>query len=187
MSDQRTETRKAIKIVVIVMVATIVVSALLVVGGVVVYRRLRDRALTSKPSGLGPQFSYNAAQFQIIPPHLIRYEETASVELSFKDAHGIALGADDRLYVAGDRAIAVFDKDGQRGSDVTLDAAPQAVAVADGTLYIAMTAHVEVYDPAGKRKAKWEALSGKALLTAITVAERTPSAGRPERGSRMWP
>ena len=174
MSDQQTETRKAVKIVAIVMVVTVVLSALLVVGGMVVYRRMRAKAMSSPPSGLGPQFSYNAAALQIVPPHLIAYEETASVKLSFTEAHGIALGPDDRLHVAGDRAIAVFGKDGRRGSDVALDGAPQAVAVAvpDGTLYIAMADHVEVYGGDGKRTAKWEGLGPKALLTAIAVAEK---------------
>jgi hypothetical protein len=41
---------------------------------------------------------------------------------------------------------------------------------ADGTVYVGMIDHVEVYSPEGRRRAKWDSLGEKAIVTSIAVS-----------------
>ncbi|MHB1034795.1 MAG: NHL repeat-containing protein [Pirellulales bacterium] len=128
-------------------------------------------------SGLGEKFDYDVADLRRIDPALIQYAETGRIPTGFAEVHGLAVGPEDQIYVAGDKAIRVFDKDGARRSEIATGESPRCLAVAGpqqvgpGSLYVGFKDHVEVYDPAGARKARWEGLGPKAVLTSIAVSE----------------
>jgi len=168
MSPDQGQSKMALWIILGCAAAVVVLTVLVVLGAVAIYL-LSARVASQRGSGLGPEFDYGIEKLQVIDPKLIAYEETRAVELKLQEPRGIALGPDGRLYVAGDRKIVI----GGKGADeLQLDDAPRALAVAaDGTLYVAMADHVEVYSPKGERKASWESLGEKAMLTAIAVAE----------------
>ena len=129
-------------------------------------------------SGLGKDFTYDISELRKIDPKLIQFEEGPAIEVGLNEPRGLALDASGRLYVAGDEAIRVFnarapgagDGSGQV-AEFPLGGAPQCLAVAaDGTLYVGLRDHVEVYGPKGALKAKWESLGPRAVITAIAVA-----------------
>ncbi len=122
-----------------------------------------------KPDGGG---SLGVADLQKVDPKLILYEEDveATIQTGFEESRGIAVGADDAIYVAGDEAIHVVAPDGKREADVKLDAPPRCLAVdTDGTMYVATTTRVQVVDPAGKVAATWAPVGEKAVITSIAV------------------
>jgi DNA-binding beta-propeller fold protein YncE len=108
---------------------------------------------------------------------MVLYRQSGEIALTLAEPRAVAVGPQDRVYVAGDKTIAVFNSAGTKASEITLAEEPRAVAVAGeshahpGRLYVAMKDHVEVLDPAGKRLAAWESLGPKALLTSIAVGE----------------
>ncbi|MBM4040712.1 MAG: hypothetical protein FJ290_19585 [Planctomycetes bacterium] len=121
-------------------------------------------------SGLGKDFTYDLTEHRKVAPELIGYEEAAAIEPGLKEPRGIAVDAEDRLYVAGDELVVVFNKEGKREGEVKVGAAPRCLAVAaDGTLYVAMRDHVAAFDAKGERKAAWASLGEKALITSIAV------------------
>ena len=89
----------------------------------------------------------------------------------------MSVGPEDRIYVAGDRQVVVFDAQGTRRLAIALDDEPRCLAAAGprhefpGRVYVGMASHVEVYDPAGKRIAVWETPGGRAELTSIAVGQ----------------
>jgi len=124
-----------------------------------------------KPDGGG---SLGVADLQKVDPKLILYEEDveATIQTGFEESRGIAVGADDAIYVAGDEAIHVVAPDGKREADVKLDAPPRCLAVdTDGTMYVATTTRVQVVDPAGKVAATWAPVGEKAVITSIAVTK----------------
>ena len=117
---------------------------------------------------------------EIVPavdPALIRYGQTAAWPTDFKEAHALAVGPDDQVYVGGYRAVRVFHPDGTAGREIALEGTPQCLVVAGrdharpGRIYVGMEDHVEVYSAAGKRVAAWKSLGAKAFLTALAAAE----------------
>lgn len=104
-------------------------------------------------------------------PQLFAYREVKQVETGLAEPRGLALGPDERLHVVGDRVIRIFAQDGSSLSDVELGSAPQAVAVTnDGTIYVAMLDHIEVYGLDGTRRANWQSAGKRAYFTSVAVA-----------------
>lgn len=155
-----------------VIIFGIIVGVLIALAVVVGIVALAVFDVTGKRgSGLEKAFVYDIQELVTIDPNLILYEESGqAIRTGFKAAHGIALGADERIYVAGDKAVEIFEKSGTFSGRIEIAGAPRCLTVADdGEIYIGVGDHVEVYDGRGKRLASWGSLGEKALLTSIAV------------------
>lgn len=157
-----------------VLIAAVV---LLAVGvGVIVVAR-RD-LMGSRGGGLPDAFQYDLNEIKKIDPALIQYRQAAEIPLDVKQARAVAVGPQNRVYVAGDKAILVFEPDGKKAAEIALEDEPRCLAVGNaehafpGRVYVGMKGHIEVYDAGGKRLAVWEDLGDKAMLTSIAAAEQ---------------
>jgi hypothetical protein len=66
----------------------------------------------------------------------------------------------------------VFGKGAVLASELKLNGSPQCLTVTEnGTVYAGMRDSVTVYDSNGQRKADWEKLGQRAVLTSIAVSE----------------
>lgn len=133
-----------------------------------------EEAAAAQPSGrtLGKEFDYDISKLQRTDPKLIQFEETGSIAVGVKKLRAIAVAADDRIVVSGERVIRVFDKTGAKLQDISCSDSPRCLAVAaDGSVYAGVKDRVEVFDAAGKRKAQWDRAGKDAVLTSIAVAE----------------
>ena len=157
----------------VVVADTVVVLAIIV--GVFVWMRI-------SPSGeqgnkLPKQFDYNLEKYARVDPALIRYDQEATIKLDMTEPRAVAVGPRDRVFVAGDKAIAVFNRDGNRLKTIKLEQEPHCLVVAKadrpspGRLYVGMKEHVEVYDADGRRQAVWPTPGKRSVLTSIAVGE----------------
>ncbi|NUQ62530.1 MAG: hypothetical protein HUU20_08580 [Pirellulales bacterium] len=128
-------------------------------------------------SGLPQRFDYDLKTHKTIDPALILYRQAGELPLDLSASRAVAVGPEDRIYVAGDQKILVFDREGTRRSEIALESEPRCLAVGGagnkepGRIYVGMRDHVEVYGPDGTRQAVWERLGEKAVLTSIAVAD----------------
>jgi hypothetical protein len=147
--------------------------AIAVVVGVVAVIRLDTTG--EKGNGLGKEFIYDVKDLVKIDPNLILYEETVQpISTGFTNSRGIALDSQGSIYVVGDKAIRLHDKNGNFLNEINFDDAPRCLTVADdGRIYLGMKDHVEVYEGAyrseGKRLGIWSTLGDDAVLTSIAV------------------
>jgi hypothetical protein len=123
---------------------------------------------------LPAEFTYDLSEFMKVDPNLIHYEEAAAVETGMNKPRGMAVGAEDRLMLAGDRSIRCSDPQWKTFAELKLAGEPQRLAgsAKDGATYVAMTDHVEVYGPNGRPLATWDPAGPKSALTGIAVAEK---------------
>jgi hypothetical protein len=121
-------------------------------------------------SGLPLSCDYNLDKYEKIEPAMIRYRQKAVIPVAMKDVRGIAVGVDDRILVAGDKAVWVFANDGKKLKEISLENEPHCLA-APGRLYVGMEDHVEVYDDQGKRLAVLARPAQRARLTSIALSE----------------
>lgn len=161
----RTSGTTNIKTVVGVLVALAVVVAIVAVTKLDVFG--------NKGSGLSKEYTYDIAELARVDPNLILYEECAGIiRTGFSDSHGIIVDSEGSIYVAGDRAIRIFALNGDLQREIELTDVPRCLAVAvDGTIYIGLKDHVDVYDTQGQRQASWDNLGPDAILTSIAVME----------------
>lgn len=154
-------------------IAAVVVLAIVVAAAAVSRVDLTGDAGSRLPE----RFDYNLENFKKIDPALVLYAQTAEIPLELSAGRAVAVGPEDRIYVAGDRAVLVLDPDGKKRSEIVLEDEPRCLAVAGSTddsperIYVGMKDHVEVYDLHGKREAVWERLGDKAVLTSIAVGQ----------------
>ena len=112
-----------------------------------------------------------------IDPALIGYEQTAEITVPLQKVRALAVDADDRIYVGGDRAILVFSPEGVKQREIPLRGEPTCLAVAgkghafSDRIYVGMESHVEVVGSDGKPVAGWKPIE-KALLTSIAAGGR---------------
>ncbi len=132
-----------------------------------------------KGSGLGKEFTFEVDTY--IDPNLILYEESAQpISTAFAASSAVAVGPNDCIYVAGDKAVKVFSENGSLLATMELAdkpagawaGKPRSLAVSDdGKIYVGMPGHVEVYDGQGNQLASWDSLGRDAVLTSIAVSK----------------
>jgi len=154
-----------IKIVIGVLIALAVVVAVVAV--------VRLDVTGSKGGGLDKKFKYEVNELARIDPNLFLYEESAdSIKTGFTSTYGVTVDSKGSVYVAGDKAVRIFARNGDRLGEVKLNDTPRCLAVtADGTIYTGMKDHVEVYDARGQKQASWDSLGKEAILTSIVVSD----------------
>lgn len=123
-------------------------------------------------SRLSQAYDLDVAKLAAFDPNLILYEEDApAVATGFARARALAVDAGGLLYVAGDRAIRILGQTGNLQRLIILSGEPRCLAVpADGTLYVGLRDHVEVFDSKDQRQAVWPSLGERTFLTSIAVS-----------------
>jgi hypothetical protein len=106
-----------------------------------------------------------------VPENMIIAKESARFATGFTELRALAVGPEDRIYAAGDKAVVVMGSDGKQMSKIDLGSVPNAVGVAgDGTVYVGLMDHIEVFDAKGAKKATWEKMSPTTWITSVAVA-----------------
>ena len=120
--------------------------------------------------------SADTSNDQRIDPALILYKQSQSIPTGFKESRAIAVDANGAIYVAGDSAIRVFDSDGKRLREISLDSKPMCIAVDGGKIFIGAKSQIAVCNVATGQVTKWSAvgekgLFKKAIFTSIAVSK----------------
>ncbi|MGA2864383.1 MAG: hypothetical protein ABSF95_07830 [Verrucomicrobiota bacterium] len=116
-------------------------------------------------------FAYDLERVSKTDPRLIRYEQVARFASPSPAPRRLAVGPEDRLYIAASNGVSVLDRAGAQLDEIALPAPARCVAVAtDGTVYAGLREHVEVFDRKGQRLAAWGSPGKKAWLTGLAVA-----------------
>jgi hypothetical protein len=117
-------------------------------------------------------FAYDVSHLQKTDPRLIAYEEAARWKAPHAEAKRIATGPDDTLYVCSGNYLTAVSHSSERGLEIAASEPTRCCGVAkDGTIYLGLRDHIEIFDIKGARKASWESLGKKAWLTGIAAAE----------------
>jgi hypothetical protein len=129
-------------------------------------------------SGLSPRFEFDNSDALAVDPDLVSHAETARVPVGMQAVQAIAVAADGRFLVAGDRAVQIFQPDGTVSQAIAVSGEPRCLAVAGedhdfpGRIYVGLTSRVEVFDAAGQSLGIWaEGLDDRSVLTSLAVFE----------------
>jgi hypothetical protein len=121
---------------------------------------------------LGKPFEYDVEALEHTDPQLIIGEETGRIKVSFAELHAVAVGPEDRVYVAGDHAVMVFDAGGIPSGRMDLGRPARCLAVdTDGTVFAGTSDGVHVLDASGRPKAHWPLPAENPLPTSLAVTE----------------
>lgn len=117
-------------------------------------------------------FAYDVSRFSKTDPKLISYEEIKRWKSPSAGARRLAIGPDDTLYICAGNYVTAMDREGGRGLEIALTGpACCAAAAKDGTLFVGLRDHIEVFDAKGARKATWDSPGKKAWFTGLALTE----------------
>ena len=151
----------------------VVVAAILVAAAAV---WMVDRGGESG-SGLPKEFAYQIDEYKRIDPALIAWRQARVFPSNMQKATAVAAGAGGEIFVAGDRAVRVFDPEGKELRTIELEATPSCLALGppghqrEGGIFVGVGDHIEEYNSDGKRVANWPSLGERAVLTSIALTE----------------
>lgn len=115
-------------------------------------------------------YEYDVSDLTRIDPSQVKYTEIRTIETGMSNLNALAMDSVDQLYVTGTGLLRVYDMQDTIQHEWKLEAEPECIAVApDGTVYLGMRDHVEVYDLTGERKQSWPVLDGTPYITALAV------------------
>ncbi|MHC4554840.1 MAG: hypothetical protein ACYSUS_06025 [Planctomycetota bacterium] len=146
------------------------VLAVAISAGVVAFI-LSDASGTK--STLGPEYSYDIEQYAKIDPSLIVYQQTGEpIKTDFEKTSAVAVGADGRIYIAGDEKITIYTSGFSVQTEVELKGEPTCVEVeTDGTMVVCVKSDVIFINPTGVEIDGWTIPADNAILSA----KRTPT------------
>jgi hypothetical protein len=117
-------------------------------------------------------FAYDVDRLTRTDPRLLSYEQVTRFRSPNSAPRRIAIGAEDRLYIAGKNGVTVLTSEGAVLKELALQTPARCVAVAaDGTVFAGVRNHVEVFDSKGHHLKSWDAPGKKTWLTGLAVGE----------------
>ena len=122
-------------------------------------------------STLGPEYSYDIEQYAKIDPSLIVYQQIGEpIKTDFEKTSAVAVGADGRIYIAGDEKITIYTSGFSVQTEVELKGEPTCVEVeTDGTLVVCVKSDVIFINPTGVEIDRWTIPADNAILTSVTM------------------
>ena len=122
-------------------------------------------------STLGPEYSYDIEQYAKIDPSLIVYQQTGEpIKTDFEKTSAVAVGADGRIYIAGDEKITIYTSGFSVQTEVELKGEPTCVEVeTDGTMVVCVKSDVIFINPTGVEIDRWTIPADNAILTSVTM------------------
>lgn len=116
-------------------------------------------------------FAYDVKRFSRTDPALLGWEETGRRTCPVKEARRLAFGPDDAVYIAAGTQVVRWSDAGDR-PNLELGAPVRGVGVAaDGTLFVALTDRLAVFDPAGRRLADWRVPGARTWFTGLAISD----------------
>jgi hypothetical protein len=130
-------------------------------------------ARAASPGKDANPFALDVERLRKTDPKLIHYEQVGQFGSPNQNPRRIAIGPDDRVYIAAANSVTVLDRAGARISEIACPAVVRCVAVAgDGAIYAGVRDHVEVFDRNGKLLATWDTPGKRTWISGLAVGEK---------------
>ncbi len=127
-------------------------------------------AMTDRRQEPAQSYELDLTKYQKVDPALVLFDETGQITPDVEHLRALGTGSGERIYVAGENAVVVYDLDGVEEARFQVNGRPDCLAVApDGEILLGLRTHVEVLAADGTLKSTWADLGEKAYITSIAV------------------
>lgn len=116
-------------------------------------------------------YAYDVSKYEKTDPKLIAYRQATSFKCPSPDARRLCLVGKDRLAVAAGNEVVLLDRSaGTFAARISLDGPARCVTEGpDGSLYVGLRDHVEVFDAQNTRRARWAGFAGRPWISSLAV------------------
>jgi len=152
-------------------------TGLLGVGGALGWLVGRPKNAPKKPPGektaLPPElvnkFEYDLSAYEKTDRDLLLYNEANSFPTNFQRVARMTIMPDDRILVAGDKSVKIFNLNGSMELEVPLERLPHCLYAGENEFIVSHWDRFLIYDYQGNLKSKTESLGEKVYITAIVA------------------
>lgn len=145
-----------------------IILAIAIISAVVAI--LYNARTGDKKTTIGDVFKYDLTEFAKTDPNLIKYKEIGKIKTNLQNASAIAIDSENRIYVAGDKLIRIFNDKGDKLSEIKLSDNATCLTIADNrNIYVAVKDHIEIYNQQGRQISKWNSIGENAVITSVAV------------------
>lgn len=150
------------------------IIGIVILGAVIgaIYAVISTDNFGDQGSGLSEEFQYDLAPLKQTNPDFILYEELdTKISTGLDWARFMVLSSDDNIHITGETSVHTFNSSGQKLASIieTNDEITGMTVAEDGSFYLAIGNHIEIYDPTGQLKNRWEPAAENAVLSSIGV------------------
>jgi hypothetical protein len=131
-----------------------------------------DRSRAEAASATANPWAYDDSKVRKTDPKLLHYHEVSHFRCARPSPRCIALTQDEHLLIGAGKYLSEHSVDGTRVSEIALADEVRCVGAApDGSLYVGLRQHVEVFDRKGQRRDTWPSPGSKSYFTGIAAGE----------------
>ncbi len=153
------------KSVIYVFLSLIVVIILVIV--------ISDFRSTRPDRMAGNPFKLDIERIKSVDPDLVTYRETRNYRINARKAGGIAV-AGEKIYLAADTFLQVFDHEGKQMWKVSLPEPASCLAVSAGNdIIVGFRSRIALYSAAGEEKWRSEPRDERTVITALALKDGT--------------
>ena len=146
--------------------------AVLAAVGVAVWAALSIDPTGQRGAGTGRDYDNDFQKLKKFDLTLLKWAESLPAIPARMDLPvALAVLNDGNICVAGDKTIVILSADGKEVRRLDLPFAPQALATADKTIYVASRNTIAVLTSEGLEQARWAPLNDKAHVTSLAVSD----------------
>jgi sugar lactone lactonase YvrE len=154
----------------------LLILALAVMVGIASYAMTRRLPPAATQGAAPAAFLLDREVLAKIDPALLRCTQVNEFPIQLNLVRAVAVGPGDGIYVAGDRAVQVFDAAGQLLKTIAMSGEPTCLTVGGdagawpGRIFVGIGNRVESFNAQGARLGEWTMPSPDVRLTSITTA-----------------
>ena len=146
--------------------------AVLAAVAVAVWAALSIDSTGRRGAGTGRNYDEDFQKLKKFDLALLKWQEALPALPARMDLPVALAMIDGRdICIAGDKAIVVLSPDGREIRRLDLPLAPQALATADKTIYVASKNAIAVLTSEGQQQDRWATLGDKAHLVSLAVSD----------------
>ncbi len=118
----------------------------------------------------GNPYEYRIEEFKAVNPDELCYRKAGQFHPEIKNAKAIALDKNDRIYIAGEDQVAIFDADKNALAAFPIPGQALCIAIDDeDRIYLGSKNRILVYDTSGILSHSWNASGKEAWLSSIAL------------------
>ncbi len=141
-----------------------VIAGVLILLAVLIFRY-------SEGAHMNP-YEYSIEEFMDVPEELLLWDEASVIELDIAQPAGLAVDAQDRIFVAGAQEVAIWNAEGTAAGRFSTLAPARTIAIGpQGQIFVASVDHVNVYGPDGSHESEWTSLGEGAFISGMAATD----------------
>ncbi|MCZ4693839.1 hypothetical protein [Ancylomarina euxinus] len=125
-----------------------------------------------KPKPQKNIYEYDLKELRKVDSSLIAYKEVFSFKINSEAVFGLAIDAEDRIYVSGTDKLWIFDSQGQVQSSMKVRGDAHAVSISEsGNILLGVGNRVDVRKPDGGLNNSFQIKGAKAYISSLVERE----------------